>query len=88
MLKRVVFILLLIGVSAGYFIIFGVVIGYLIFGVDPNAKLKYGDTGMPKNCRAIIKDNYEGWYLKNYSAEEALDSINRNCGESGYSWGQ
>jgi hypothetical protein len=65
----------------------GVFIGFLMFGKnDPNSKLEYGETGLPKNCRAIIKANYEGWYLEEYTAEEALGSINRNCGEFGYSW--
>lgn len=65
----------------------GIGLGYFWFGnADSNSTLEYGDTGLPKNCRAIIKDNYEGWNLGNYSPEEALDSINRNCGEFGYSW--
>lgn len=68
-------------------VLFGFFIGYFIFySEDLNSKLIYGTTGFPKNCRAIIKANYEGWYLKEFTAEEALDSINRNCGEFGYSW--
>ncbi len=68
-------------------IIIGVTIGYYFFDKeDPNARVIYGDTGLPKNCRAIIKVNYEGWQTKDYTAEGALDSINRNCGEFGYSW--
>ena len=55
---------------------------------DPNEKMIFGDTGFPKNCRAIIYKNYEGYYLEEYTAEEALDSIYRNCGDNGYSWGQ
>lgn len=55
---------------------------------DPNARPVYGDTGLPKNCRAIIKENIEGWRYKNFTADEALESIDRNCGEHGYSWGQ
>ena len=66
----------------------GFLIGYFVFhSEDTNSKLIYGNTGLPKNCRAIVKENYEGWYLKEYTAEEALDSINRNCGEFGFSWG-
>lgn len=65
----------------------GLIIGYFIFhSEDPNSSLMYGNTGLPKNCRALVKANYEGWYLKEYTAEAALDSINRNCGEFGYSW--
>jgi hypothetical protein len=70
-------------------VIVGLVIGYFAFhSEDPNAKLVYGETGFPKNCRAIVKENYDGWYLKEYTADEALGSINRNCGEFGSSWGR
>lgn len=69
-------------------VLLGILIGYFVFHKeDSNSKLIYGDTGLPRNCRAIIKENYEGWYLKKFTAEEALGSINRNCGEFGYSWG-
>lgn len=65
----------------------GVFIGYLAFYTnDPNAKLEYGDTGAPKNCRAIIKENVDSYKLGKYSAEDVLSSIDRNCGEFGYSW--
>lgn len=68
-------------------LLFGFLAGYFIFNnEDTNSKLMYGETGLPKNCRAIVKANYERWYLKEYSAEDALDSINRNCGEFGLSW--
>ncbi len=70
-------------------LIIGFVIAYIAFhNKDSNARLEYGATGFPKNCRAIIKANYEGWYLKEYTADEALGSINRNCGEFGSSWGR
>ena len=76
----------MIKISYIFPLLLGILLGYFIFNEDSNSKLRYGDTGLPKNCRAIIKANYEGWYLKNYTAEEALGSINRNCGEFGYSW--
>jgi len=70
-----------------FILIIGFILGYFVFnGKDSNLKLEYGGTGLPKNCRAIVKANYEGWYLGNYTAEEALGSINRNCGEFGLSW--
>lgn len=55
---------------------------------DPNADMTYGDTGRPKNCRAIIQDNLDGWHKKRFPAEDALASIERNCGQHGYSWGR
>jgi hypothetical protein len=68
-------------------IIFGVVIGYFVFySEDSNANLEYGDSGFPKNCRAIIYENYKQHTFEQLSAKDALDSIYRNCGENGYSW--
>jgi len=67
--------------------ILGILVCYLLLNREnSNSKLEYGNTGYPKNCRAIIKANYEGWYLNDFTADQALDSINRNCGEFGYSW--
>jgi hypothetical protein len=54
--------------------------------VDVNSKPLYGETGLPKNCRAIIATNIKAWREKQYSSEDVLESIDRNCGERGYSW--
>lgn len=67
---------LIIGISAGYF----------LFHKIDNTNLKYSSDGFPKNCRAIIKENIDSFNNKEFSAEDALDSIDRNCGEFGYSW--
>ena len=48
----------------------------------------YGSTGSPKNCRAVIATNITGYELGIYTAEGALNSINRNCGLEGYSWNE
>ncbi len=66
--------------------IIGAFVGAKYFYDDPNSKLVYGDTGYPKNCRAIITENMRGYKDRTFSAEQALDSIDRNCGEFGYSW--
>jgi hypothetical protein len=47
---------------------------------------KYGDSGLPKNCRALIADNSKGFEYRSYTAEEALYSIDRNCGPNGLIW--
>ena len=39
-----------------------------------------------KNCRAIIKANIDSYRRGDFPAEDALESINRNCGEFGHSW--
>ncbi len=60
---------------------------------DPNATLTYNEFGDPKNCRAIIQMNLDGWrgpgwHGHRWTAEDALDHIERNCGRAGYSWGR
>ncbi|MGN0913056.1 MAG: kynureninase [Alphaproteobacteria bacterium] len=67
--------------------LFILIILTLTAGCDNNSTLSYGKTGLPRNCRAIIKENIDGYRKGKFSAEDALDSINRNCGEFGYSWG-
>ena len=57
-------------------------------GCDPNSKPTFGDSGAPKNCKAIIQANIDAWRTKQQSAEDVLDSIERNCGANGYSWGK
>ncbi|MGO1061533.1 kynureninase [Acinetobacter lwoffii] len=53
---------------------------------NPNSKPTYGDYGLPKNCRALIQANIDGWRSKQYTAEEAMNSIERNCGANGKNW--
>lgn len=60
---------------------------FIIISCDNNSSLKYGsETRAPKNCRAIIKENVDAWHSRKYSAENVLESIDRNCGEFGISW--
>lgn len=56
---------------------------------DPNSKPTYGEsTGLPKNCRAIVQQNIDAYRAKEYSADEIMNSLERNCGINGQSWGQ
>ncbi|WAT15806.1 hypothetical protein [Xanthomonas fragariae] len=55
---------------------------------DPNDHPTYGKTGLPKNCRAIIQANIDGYRTRQYSADEVMSSIERNCGANDYSWGE
>lgn len=48
----------------------------------------YGSSGFPKNCRALIAANIDGYRTKIYSADEALGSIERNCGRFGRIWNE
>jgi hypothetical protein len=70
------------------FLRLNVLICMLLVGCDPNAKASYGDTGLPKNCRAIVQANIDGYRSGQSTAEEAMGSLERNCGANGYSWGE
>lgn len=59
----------------------------MLFGCSkPNSKPTYGETGLPKNCRAIIQNAIDEWRKGNYSTDDTMNSIERNCGKDGYSW--
>lgn len=51
-----------------------------------NDKPRYGNLGLPSNCRALIAANLEGVASGQYTKEEALFSISRNCGANGTLW--
>jgi hypothetical protein len=67
---------------------FIVLTGLALSACGQNVTPTYGDSGLPKNCRAIIKANIDGWRSGANTADGALASIDRNCGENGYSWGR
>lgn len=70
------------------YIIIGVVIWYIFphTPVDYNSELLYGNSWLPKNCRAIITTNVAAYKNREYSADDIIESIDRNCGKNGYSW--
>lgn len=63
---------------------------------DYNSKPLYGDSGLPKNCRAIVQANIDMYKQVAYSdssyeqklraADDAMQSLERNCGSHGKSW--
>jgi hypothetical protein len=53
---------------------------------DDNAKPVYADSGLPLNCRAYIQTAINGYRSKQYTADETINGIERNCGVGGYSW--
>jgi hypothetical protein len=55
---------------------------------DPNSKPTYGETGLPKNCRAFVQYAIDAYRAKQYTAEATINSLERNCGANGHSWGQ
>lgn len=56
--------------------------------IDPNSEPSYGETGLPKNCRAIVQANIDSYRAHQYTADEVMNSLERNCGLHGHSWGQ
>jgi hypothetical protein len=71
--------------SRKYLIILSLLV---LSGCDPNSKPTYGETGLPKNCRAIVQQNIDAYRAKQYTADEIMNSLERNCGANGYSWGE
>lgn len=69
-------------------LIIGIAVGRFTAPGDPNSEPTYGETGLPKNCRAVIQANLDAWAAKQYSANDIFSSIGRNCGRSGQSWGR
>lgn len=72
-------------------------IAFILLGCSkPNSKAEYGETGLPKNCRAIIQTNIneykkiissgEDYESQIFDIDGVMKSIERNCGEYGYSW--
>jgi hypothetical protein len=59
----------------------------LLAACDPNAKPEYGESGLPKNCRAYVQTAIDGYKAKRYTADEAMAGLERNCGQHGSSWG-
>lgn len=59
-------------------------VGY-VYG-QGNQVARYAQSGYPANCRALIQDNISGVAVKKYTSEEALYSIERNCGSNGLIW--
>lgn len=68
-----------------------------LFGCSkPNSKPTYGETGLPKNCRAIIQANVDeyrkirnsdnNFVVQMIEIKGVFDSIERNCGANGSSW--
>jgi hypothetical protein len=53
---------------------------------DDNARPVYGSLGLPANCRAYIQAAVNGYRSKQYTADETLNGVERNCGIGGHSW--
>lgn len=54
---------------------------------DHNAKPTYGKSGLPSNCRAYIQYAINGYRQGQYSADDTMAAMERNCGINGWLWG-
>lgn len=68
------------------FALMGLLIGRYAIPYNSNDILLYGDSGRPKNCRAIIQANIDGVRYGKFPAEDGLASIERNCGALSSGW--
>jgi len=59
----------------------------LLLACDPNAAPRYGQSGLPENCRAYVQYAIDAWRAGEYSAEDTFAGLERNCGHSGHAWG-
>lgn len=54
---------------------------------DDNAKPIYGkESGLPVNCRAYVQVVIDAYRAKQYSAEDSMTGLERNCGIDGLAW--
>ena len=53
---------------------------------DPNDEPKYGDSGLPSNCRSYIQVSVDAWRASEYETEETMNALERNCGVYGHLW--
>ena len=61
----------------------------VLCGCDPNSKPTYGEsTGLPSNCRAYVQVAVDSYRNKQYTADETMAGLERNCGANGHLWGK
>lgn len=52
-----------------------------------NSKPVYGmGTGFPANCRAYVQQSIDSYRSKQFTAEESMAGLERNCGIQGTLW--
>lgn len=55
-------------------------------GCDSNSRPEFGDSGLPKNCRAYVQVAVDSYRTKRYSTNKVMDGLERNCGVQGHLW--
>lgn len=60
---------------------------FLLVACDPNSKPTYGEsTGLASNCRTYVQVAIDAYRNKEYSADETMAGLDRNCGVNGSLW--
>jgi hypothetical protein len=60
---------------------------FLLSACDPNSKPTYGEsTGLPSNCRAYVQVAIDAYRNKEYTVDETMAGLERNCGVNGNLW--
>ncbi|TXH46590.1 MAG: kynureninase [Desulfurellales bacterium] len=54
---------------------------------DENAKPVFGSSGLPANCRAYVQIAIDSFKAHEYTAEQSMEGLERNCGANGQLWG-
>lgn len=60
---------------------------FFLSACDPNSKPTYGESsGLPSNCRAYVQVAVDAYRNKEYTADETMAGLERNCGVNGHLW--
>lgn len=51
-----------------------------------NVKPTYGKSGLPSNCRAYIQYAINSYRQGEYSVDDTMTAMERNCGINGWLW--
>lgn len=51
-----------------------------------NQGATYGDSGLPSNCRAYVQYAIDAYRKQEYSADDTMIGLERNCGSNGSLW--
>lgn len=65
-------------------LMFGLVVW--LAGCDGNAAPKFGSSGLPANCRAYVQVAVDSYRSRQYSADDTMAGLERNCGAGGQLW--
>lgn len=73
---------------------FGWIVAAVVFGVahwgsyfDDNKEAVYGDQfHLPVNCRAYVQVSIDSYRSHEFTADQIMNGLERNCGINGNAW--